>query len=708
MRRFAALLAVAMCLPAAIATNGAAAAGCPNEALRTGPSAQLSGCRAYEMVSPVDKGGSNVSSTLGVHAAPDGSAVAFGSTASFAGSPASPLGSAYIARRGSDWATEPVDPEQFNYSSLLIRGTPTSSRDLGYSLGASRMALAPGAVEGGSNLYLRDNATGARTLLVATPGEQFFNAASGAGGGAFLSASANWSNVLVDSSRESLPVPAPGPQPAEGENNMYELRGGEAHLVNVLPDGTVDPTGAHIGGGNTPYQHAMSEDGSRTFFQLGSSTGVGALYLRENGTTTVPISISQNGAEAGEMKQAEFGVATPDGSIVYLVSFFELIEGAGQSALYRYDVPSRELSLVTQGAPSGGPGVRDVLGASGDGSYVYFTAAAKLTEDAEPAGGSNFNFYVWHNGAIRWIGQTDEADGEFSFPRQWSVSPNGKFFGFAASSPVTAEDVSSPACPVDLTYNNAPEHCVDVYAYAYETNKLTCVSCKGETNSAGVWEWLPGRGFSELGGQNTQENGTGDEYPRAVLDDGTVFLDTPNALSPKDVNAVGDVYASRDGSDELVSTGKGEQPSTFGDATPDGSNVYFLTKQQLVPQDTDESTDVYDDRELGGLTSQSPPRSEPPCEGEDCRGASPGAPAGLPDGNAPGASAKKGAARSCVAVRTQAKKAGRQARQLTKRARRGAKRGRADAHSRRLRRQAAARKRADRINQKAATCGRKS
>jgi hypothetical protein len=661
------------------------------------------------MVSPLEKSGGNVSPNLGVHAAPGGTTVSFVSTASFAGSPASPLVSTYIARRGPDWATEAIDPEQFNYNSLLIRGTPASSRDLRYSFGVSRLALAPGAVEAGSNLYLRDNATGARTLLVATHGDQLFNAATGIGGGAFLSASADWSNVLVESSRELLPVPASGPQPAAGlnKNNLYELRGGQAHLVNVLPDGTVDPEGAHIGGG-APYQHLMSEDGSRTFFQIGSNNGTGALYLREDGTTTVPISMSENGAEAGQMKPAEFGVATPDGSVVYFNSFYELIEGAGKGALYRYDVPARKLSAVIQNPPAGGPDVGGVFGAGGDGSYVYFGASESLAEGAPVATGSNTNFYVWHDGAIQWIGQTDSSDLEANFPRQWSISPNGKFFGFASTSPMTAEDVSSPACPKVGTVNNAPEHCMDVYAYAYETNRLTCASCKGETNSAGEWKWLPGRGFSELGGQAVHEQGTGDERPHAVLDDGTVFFDTPNGLSPRDVNAVGDVYAWREGSAELVSTGKGEQPSNFGDATPDGSSIYFLTKQQLVPQDTDESTDLYDDRELGGLASQWPPGSEPPCEGEGCRGASPGAPAGLRDAAA-GAAPAKGAARSCTAVRKRAKKAGHQARKLAKRARRSAKRSHASAHTRRLRHRAAvARKRAHRIHQKAVTCGRKS
>jgi hypothetical protein len=704
MRRFAALLVAAACLPAAISTSGAAAAGCPNEAFRVGPSALLPGCRAYEMVSPLDKNGGNVSQTFGVHVAPDGSAASFGSTASFVDSPASPLGNTYIARRGSNWATEAVDPAQFNHSGLLIRGTPASSADLRFSLGVSRLAVTPGALEGGSNLYLRDNLTGARSLLAATPGEGLAIQASLAGGGAFLGAAADWSHILIHSN-EALPVSPSEPQPAAGQENLYDLTAGTAHLVNVLPNGEVDPSGAHIGNFNMPYQHLISDDGSRAFFQVGGF-GAGPLYVREDDATTKAISAVQYGPEAGVVKEAEFGLATPDGRVVYFTSLTELIEGAGANALYRFDVATGEMTTVVSNPPAAGPQVRDVLGASRDGSYVYFSSPEALAEGATEAPGG-VNFYAWHHGSIKWIAQTDAEDGEFSFPQQWSVSPDGRTFGFATFTPMTAEDVSSPSCPTDPTVNNAPEHCMDVYAYGFESGQLTCVSCRAEIGPEGGLRWMPGRGFSMLGGQNTHENGTSNEFPRAVLDDGTVFIETPNALLARDANGVGDVYAWRDGADQLISTGTSEQPSSFGDSTPDGSDVYFLTTQRLVKQDTDESIDVYDDRELGGLAAQWPPGSTAACEGEACRGTSPAPPAGLPSGSSVPGSGKFGAP-ACRVGKAKAKQADRRARKLTQRARRGAKRG-TNASSRRLRREAtAARKRAHRIHQKAVTCGGKS
>jgi hypothetical protein len=696
MRRFAVLLAV-LCLPAAFAVGSAGAAECPNAALRVGPSAQLPGCRAYEMVSPVEKHGGNISPVISLHAAPAGGAVSFTSSTPFANTPGSPTMTTYIGRRGANWATEAVDPPQFNHGMLVIGASVASSQDLGRTLSASTMALTPGAIEGGSNIYLRDNATGNRTLVTATPGGMLFMAFTGVLGGSFLDATPSLSHILLHS-REALPV-TEGPPPASGDN-LYEYSEGQLRVVNVLPEGTVQ--GGHTGGNpNTPYQHSISTDGSRIFFQA-SSFGEGPLYMRENGTTTVPISASRRAADMGEVEPAEFGVASADGSIVYFTSHTPLLEGPGAATgtaarkLYRYDVDSGSLEEVVPAAPEGIE-VPAVLGASEDGSYVYFSSPDALAEGAEEIA-NTANFYVAHAGTIKWIGQTSPTEPfESSFPSQWSISPDGRHFAFATYSPMSEEDVASPSnCPVDGTIGNQAGDCRDVYAFDYGSGKLTCLSCHG-----------PSLGNSDLGGQTFHESGFGDWFPHAVLDDGTVYFDTPSKLLPRDGNGVGDVYAWREGAYQLVSTGTSEEPSSFGEATPDGSNVFFLTSQQLVKQDTDQIIDVYDDREGGGLADQWPPGSPGTCEEQGCRGATPTPPAGLPDGS----SVAVPAAASCAPLKAAARAARRKAQRLTRRARKAGKgRGNAaKARSRRLHRKAGvARKQSKQLRNKAAKCGRES
>ncbi|HEY2056494.1 MAG TPA: hypothetical protein VGH14_21385 [Solirubrobacterales bacterium] len=693
MRRFAALLAVAVCLPAAISTSGAAAAGCPNEALRTGPSAQLPDCRAYEMVSPLDKNRGSINNVLNMRTSPSGDALSFYSTSAFSGAVASPLDNGYLGRREENWGTEAVDPPTQNPRGLILFASPASRFDQGITLQASTYALAPGAIEGGSNLYLRDNATGARTLLDAVPGHQILQRFAGAGGGLYVSSSEDWSHILLHSNvplLEGLPL---GPF----TEHLYEYSDGTLKLVDSLPNGEISANVRYEEHG-IPYRHHISADGSRIFFDAATETGEFGVYMREGGVTRA-ISVP-SGTPSGSLAElGEFQIASADGSVVYFTSGIELtpgVETGGSVALYRYDVETETLTDITPTSNPGGPQVGQVLAASEDGSYVYFSAVAALTPDATEGSASEFttNFYVWHDGQTKLVAQTEPHLTEFNFPYQYIASPNGRYFAFATRTALSPEDVPSPACPANVPEGlEQAEHCIDVYAFDYEAEEGTppdCVTCTGH----------PARGDSGLGGQNFHEAGLGDEFVHSVLDDGTVYVNTPNALLPRDVNRTGDVYSWQAGTPQLVSTGKDEQPSEFGVATPDGSNVFFLTDQRLVGQDTDDSIDVYDDREGGGLASQYPAGTVADCEGEGCRGASSSPPDGLPPGSGLGA-----AAPSCGPAKASAKSAKQRAQKLTRRARQAARhKGTKAKH---LRGQAAAAKRqAKQLEKKATNCGR--
>ena len=89
-----------------------------------------------------------------------------------------------------------------------------------------------------------------------------------------------------------------------------------------------------------------------------------------------------------------------------------------------------------------------------------------------------------------------------------------------------------------------------------------------------------------------------------------------------DNNAVDDTYEYdvASGQINLISSGKAEIPSPFSDASANGSDVYFTTRQSLVGIDTDENVDVYDARVGGGLAAQNPPAGPFPCLGQECRG----------------------------------------------------------------------------------------
>jgi hypothetical protein len=119
-------------------------------------------------------------------------------------------------------------------------------------------------------------------------------------------------------------------------------------------------------------------------------------------------------------------------------------------------------------------------------------------------------------------------------------------------------------------------------------------------------------------------------------DGSRVFFDTEETLVPQDTNGVMNVYeweqegtgsctvgdgSSSGGCLYLISTGQSGSGSYFGEASTDGRDVFFFTRQTLVSQDQDNNVDVYDAREDGGIVAQNPAPTAAACSGEACRGA---------------------------------------------------------------------------------------
>jgi hypothetical protein len=671
----------------ACASAASAAAACPNEAFRLGPSALLPECRAYEMVSPVDKNGGNIKENVVVRTNPSGDAAAFYSTASFAEAEGNPMFSAYIARRGdADWATESVDAPQFNPAGLLVKTSPANSVELDKTLQYSKVALTPGASEGGSNVYIRDNLTGKLTLVATEPGGQLFQSLTGIVLTGYIDGTDDFSHVLFSARGQVLPEAAPNTE------NLYEFAEGELRLVNWMEDETVDPSGAHVTTRELPYANTMTPDGSRIFFNTGTFFD-SPLYMREDGTDTVAISVSQKAGEAGELRNGTFAAATADSSVVFFTSPSDLSDEPGPFGLYRYEIESGELTDLLSGAtgPETVAGQLEVLDISADGSHVYFTTPAALTEGSTEAPFGGNNVYVWHDGQIRLIAALPVSANEFRGPRQRLADPSGRYLAFASFAQLDeAEDPLSPNCPQSFSTGNEEGMCRDVFLYDYVADELTCVTCTS----------LPARGHSNLGNQEFHEKGMGDEYPRSVLSDGTVFVDTPNRLLARDLNNVGDAYEWQAGEYGLLSTGTSSSPSNFGDSTADGSVVFIRTTEQLVPQDVDANIDVYAVRENGGLTAQHPPAEPEPCLGDECRGPAPvAAEPPVPASGSPRANSNLPA--GCAALSRRARAAESKADRLRRKAR-----GATGKSLRQLRKQASKQqKKANRLNAKARNCG---
>lgn len=602
-----AVLAVAgAALPAA-----SAAAACPNEAVRIEQGASaLPDCRAYELVSPVDKNGAAIRQI--VAARPDGDGVAFWSTGAFAGAPGNLAGN-YSARRGADgWTTRALNPPVRGRNPILMDQpyVDAISSDYARALLETRYPVDPddaflGAFinTGLPDLYSSEPDGSFRWLspTATLPDESGLQVVFGA-------ATADLDTVVYRTAKQVLAGGPAGP-----EEQLYARHGDQVTLLSVAPEGGPLPGGAVLGrnffgletdsgstvGGRFPS--ALSADGSTVWFSTSTGAGVPQLYVRGDAldpaaAATTQVSRSQATATLGDdcATEAVFLTATEDGGSAWFACASRLTDDApAGGGLYRYDRAGGQLRFVTaslDGSDIGGQ--LALLGADRDADHVWFTTGSQLTADA-PAG---YGLYLLHDDAITFVAPLSWLDAITAT----AVSPDGSRIAFA-----TDEQLDSDAGGVGQVY------VVDADAAG---SGPVCISCRVDGSAP--------LGRSDLGNGGADVFLDANNVPRRgnVVADGTVYFTSSDRLVDADVNETADVYQYRDGQLTLLSSGRGARPAVFGGASEDGRDVFILTSERLVAQDTDNgSADVYAVRVDGGFASTTPP---PVC-GEDCQGPPP-------------------------------------------------------------------------------------
>ncbi len=639
--------------------------GCENDALRGGPGARLPDCRAYEQASPVEKNGSGVSGDLNfIQAAADGHAVDYYDSSNLPTSGGSSEQPLYVASRGaSSWSSDGLLPS--------AGGVGKRAYELGWNDGfTTAFSYVEDKVGGGLDLY--DVASAIHRQATATP--SLTRAPT-------LAAFAADPSHLIFESRDVL---ASGG--VEGKYSLYDLDHGAVTLAGRVPSfpatscddsggpaciapaggsfaGSYDSMGPDLneGGAHPRYytQNTISADGSKVFFTEG---GTGRLYMREHGTSTVQISASQTSPDPNGHKPAAFMAATPSGSKVFFTSCEKLTDDStavssaandcttssqGQD-LYSYDTSSGDLTDITVDSnvsDSERAAVQGVLGASEDGSYVYFMANGVLAPGATrgncelqlEAWIGTCNLYLSHNGAATFITRLSGNDDGPAWEPNYAAS--GTYGGATKESRVSQNGTLAFISRGQLTgYDNTEAttaacgggspSCRELYRYRPGDAALTCVSC----NPTGK---RPAGNSTLTTGEywNSESNSLGTILTRNMSANGDrVFFDSKDALLAADTNGVGDVYeweANGSGSCSssavsggclyLLSTGTSSQPSYFADASVSGNDVFLFTDSPLVPADQDQLLDVYDARVGGGLVSQH--QTAPPvCSGDACRG----------------------------------------------------------------------------------------
>jgi hypothetical protein len=564
---------------------------CPNDPLRSGFSASLPDCRAYELVTPPDTNGRSphAAGQTGLYfptlpASPDGSKVSFriegGTIPGFEGS-GSFTGDNYLAKRGADgWNTELISERGTDALGPAPGGV---SPDQEYAFWRGETTLE----NFNHNAHIRypdghSEPVGRGSLGTDTIVESRLISDHGA-------------HIIFDT------IPSHGVQlepdaPPAGTSAIYDRTGDETtHVVSLLP-GNVTPDA----GENAIYRGA-SLDGEGVAFEF-ASVHAGTLYLRQNNEATYEIGHGLTYA----------GIAEGGGRIFYL-------KGGN---LFAFDTSSKAAIQFSSG------GSATPVNISADGTTAYFVSPDVLTGKRENPDGAvaqpgQENLYVSREGHVAFVGTVEPSDVEelHSGLGLWLASlssspgietsrltPDGSALLFEARAPLAGYDSNGHK---------------EIYRFDLSAFTLTCLSCNPTGAAAtgdATLQSLPGDGTVGVIGRAARILNISPDGDRA-------FFQSEEALVPQDVDNRQDIYeweaqgvgscAKPGGCVYLISYGQSDRDEYLFAVSESGDDVFFASGSLLLAGDEDLTLSVYDARVDGGFPE---PQAEAPCQDEGCKG----------------------------------------------------------------------------------------
>jgi hypothetical protein len=595
---------------------------CPNQALRTGASARLPDCRAYEQVTPVEKGGAqqpfsyaNQLTEVGALVGEDGNHLTFEADLVHWGSGQSPY---FFSRFPSGWQMTPgaAQPEAGidRYTPELFNPDLTS---FAFSAGWGGRGIESPDLEFKAGLP-----GGPYPAIASIPRAQASLESARLG---WVAASDDFSKLILATTDRGLVPGHPSTTASGADLYEYEPATGALRQANVtsagaaigscgatIVHGSVEPQGSGSITAMPSSRHSLSVEGSRVFFEAVPGSGCSQprhLFMRTGGAQTT------------DLGPYRFLAADPRGTEL-------LLEAAGattqQVVLYETATATAPATVKTLLTLHEHSGKRLELKISADFSTIYLETQAQLTPDAFPPTGGNH--------AVNSVDlyRYDVASESLRFITQWGgppagseVSSDGRSAVFNVQSNVFYQSGGSPR---------------EAIRYDGVHNLLECASC----SSFNPEPTLPIASASQAGsGVATTRNGA--PYLSMFTADGSrIFFDTRSTLLPADVDGespeevnfgstrfwspASDVYEWRanglegcahvQGCLALISSGRGGYLVQLLGASPSGRDVFFTTNEQLVPGDTDTSIDIYDARSGGGFPP--PPPRPVECEGDAC------------------------------------------------------------------------------------------
>ena len=532
---------------------------CPNAEYRTGLSAKLPDCRAYELVTPAETRGASPFSGTGNYGSSGqgfnhwlspprgegaGGRLSYFIEGILPGLEGNGRFSAYTARRGSGehpaggWASG-----LFSQTYAQAGGGKGSLR--GVAADQEYALLEQGSAEGVEGalpfaVYLRTPAGFEILGRGNLPPYEDLNAR-----GRF--ASPGGAHAIF-TSRAHLEPEAPPP----GVEAIYDRAAGSAsaEVVSVAPEGAPSEVEEEFEADDAEYL-AASEDGSTVAFRLG-----GTLYLHRHGAT----------AQAAAAPNAFAGLAEDGSRMLY--------EHEGK--LFAYDAASGESAEIAAGASfvSASPDAGAALIRTGLDLSLWDGAGTSFVGTLDPQDLVSFGVGSITVNLAHWPSNLSAAEGDVYFgrgnsPTRWSAE--GGAFVFQSHARLTA-------------YDN--EGVGEVYRYdpaAPEAQRLACVSCDptgappgGADAMLQVFQVEPSPG-------NTAGTPTDPliQIPNLSDDGSRVVFQSADRLLPEDANQALNVYqwtapgthdCTRPGGClALLSSGQGEGPSYLYGASASGS-----------------------------------------------------------------------------------------------------------------------------------------
>jgi hypothetical protein len=595
---------------------GATAASCANEALRSGPAAQLPDCRAYEQVTPVEKEGSEemykygLTFAEGTTISEDGEHVMFASQlVKWGKAPAGGQSPYFFTRTSEGWRMAPGAPQP--EAGIQSYQQQVFSPDLTQFGFAARWRVSS-SFEAQEVEFKAGPVGGPYKTAAVVPRKSVETESEG-----WVGASEDFSKLILAVKARNLLGHPTGTK--EG-SDLYEYApsNGTLHQINVTTAGaTIGTCGAQIAHGESSINHSVvmhdthpvSHDGSLVFFQAipgsGCSTETPHLYARLGSSKTEDL-----GAYRFRGYNGQTNTALVEKDVGETAEFMLLgLEGHTVTPLFT-------LHQLVHNRP---------FLVSGDGSAIYFSAEERLTPDA-PAPNSNSLFGVEDLYRYDVAQQTLGFVAEVARLKFQSTSRNGRYLYFSAE-----------ALPGLTEAHNAEKPRTQVYRYDDVEHAVQCLSCSSwrdpELNLNALFTDGGGMGGVFFPYQGVPENMIASE------DGAYVFFDTTQALVPQDVDGElapfgneSDLYSSSSdiyewrapgasdcaqvaGCLSLITSGLGGNLNILLGTTANGRDVFFYSSEKLVTPDSDTAGDIYDARVDGGFTV---PLSPPPCDGDAC------------------------------------------------------------------------------------------